>query len=412
MDKELIAKVFIEETENLKENSQYGIYLSNDEFKKFFVEPFTDVLKVAKIALKDVGTGVLYNLRILFTFSTSKKQALLKRYEKKREEFKKEYEPIMKRVDEGLSDAKYLMFMANPAGYIAAKAVGQGVEVGKFINDTFKEQRKSMDPDDPDTDRAPAGPIVGALRDLKNIFFGESKKISNLDMLLEVEGENLDIDEEAKKGLEESGISVSDIDKKFEEWIQMKESSIKDVEDEGIPNRIKALVEMMNSKNVEELEKAIQEAKKYELDLGNYMNDFNTELEKGMSEISEAFKQEENKSKKSEEKVTEAKEDKKDSKLISSLKKLPKIKKLGDKATKEDYEEAIKESLFNTLKSNLQDDGDRIISEIQEDMREVADIIVAPFEDDASIKDFADSSPKAKDIAEKILKFKKEITGG
>ena len=66
MDKELIAKVFIKETENLKENSQYGIYLSNDEFKKFFVEPFTDVLKVAKIALKDVGTGVLYNLRILF----------------------------------------------------------------------------------------------------------------------------------------------------------------------------------------------------------------------------------------------------------------------------------------------------------------------------------------------------------
>ena len=85
MDKELIAKVFIKETENLKENSQYGIYLSNDEFKKFFVEPFTDVLKVAKIALKDVGTGVLYNLRILFTFSTSKKQALLAKYEKKRE---------------------------------------------------------------------------------------------------------------------------------------------------------------------------------------------------------------------------------------------------------------------------------------------------------------------------------------
>ena len=62
--KEKYIKVFVEES--LNESSQYGIYLSNDEFMQYFVSPFTDVLKAAKLALKDVGSGVLYNMRILY----------------------------------------------------------------------------------------------------------------------------------------------------------------------------------------------------------------------------------------------------------------------------------------------------------------------------------------------------------
>jgi len=410
MIKEKYAKVFVEEsTTNLIKENQYGVYLSNDEFKKFFVDPFTDVLKVAKIALKDVGTGVLYNMRILFTFSTNKKQALLKAYEQKRDQFKKEYEPIMSRIDERMDDAKYIAFMASPASFLAFQAAKQGIDAAKFVNDTFKEQRaamKGMGPDGKPT-RPEAGPIVGALRDLKNLFFGESYVIGQL---LEVEGESPDIEAEITTALEEIGVDPAEIQQNFAEWVKLKEDAMKEIEDEGVPARIEALVAMMNAKEYEELEKSVASAKSAGIDLGNYLKEFETELKKGEEEISIAFEEDAKKAEGEETPEADSKK-KKDTPLIASLKKMPKIKKLGDKATKEDFTDATKESLFNTLKDNLQEDGEKIITEIQTEMREVAGIILAPYKDVSELAELKEIGGEAAAIAQKIESAVKAITG-
>ena len=96
MIKEKYAKIFIEESvkgrrDILKEDAQFGIYLSSDQAFEYFVQPLKDIFDVAKIALKDVGSGVLYNLRMTFTFSTTKKARLLIAYQQSRENYKKEY---------------------------------------------------------------------------------------------------------------------------------------------------------------------------------------------------------------------------------------------------------------------------------------------------------------------------------
>ena len=74
MNKKDYAKIFItESTETLNEVSRS----SSSETYEAFIKPFVDVLSVAKMALKDIGVGVLYNLRMLFTFNATKKKRLL-----------------------------------------------------------------------------------------------------------------------------------------------------------------------------------------------------------------------------------------------------------------------------------------------------------------------------------------------
>ena len=90
---------------------------------------------------------------------------------------------------------------------------------------------------------------------------------------------------------------------------------------------------------------------------------------------------------------------------------MPKIKKLGDKATRRDYEEALEESIFNMLKSNLQEDGGKILSEIQSDMQEVADILLMPFGSSEELGKLSQSSDQAAKIVDELTKFTNEITG-
>ena len=62
MIKEKYAKVFVEES-LVKED--YGFVAGSSDLKRTFVDPFANVLKAVKLTLKDVGVGVLYNMRIM-----------------------------------------------------------------------------------------------------------------------------------------------------------------------------------------------------------------------------------------------------------------------------------------------------------------------------------------------------------
>ena len=407
MIKEKYAKLFARE---VILDESYGMVVSPNELHAMFVEPFADILKAVKLTLKDVGVGVLYNMRILFTFSTTKKARLLEAYKQRREEFEKEHEAFRKKL-EIPGEAKLLAFMANPALYMGAAAIGKGVDVASFVNDTFKEQRKAMkDAEEPDSGGPTGptadarGPIRGALADLKNLFFGESYKPSILNQLLEVGGENPDVAADVEAEIEKQGIDI-DLEKiksGFSDFVKMKEETIKEIEDEGIPARLKALSAMMSAKNYEELEAAITAANSAEIDMGNYLKDFNDEMTRGKEEIAAAFSKdkEENGSDKGAE-----------SKLMQQMRKLPKIKKLGDKATEEDFEEAMEEYLFNTLKSNLQVDGGKIISDIQGDMQEIVEILLKPWTSVDEMSEIKDASPEAEEMVKKIEGMVRIIQG-
>jgi hypothetical protein len=407
MIKEKFTKIFIRES-IIKESSQYGIYLSNDEFMEYFVSPFTDVLKAAKLTLKDVGTGVLYNMRILFTFSTTKKQRLLNAYQQKQEQFAKEHSDFVKKVSDGMgTDAKIVAFMANPTAYLGVQALKKGVGAAKFVNDVFKEQRLAVK-DQEEGGIGPGGkvtgdargPIRGALADLKNLFFGESLGRDHLDVLLEVGGESIDIGKEIESEIKRQGLDfdLSKIEKGFQEFVSIKENAIKEIVDEGIPERMKALSDLMSAKEYNQLEAAVASAKSAGVDLGNYLADFKSEMSRGNEEIKEKFADE------------DSGEAAKESKLMQQMKKLPGIKKLGEKVTAKDYEREMEDYLFNTLKSNLQEDGGKIFRETQKDMAEVSSILLAPYESiEEMTKELSDSSSEAERIVSKISDIIKVI---
>ena len=406
--KEKYIKVFVEES--LNESSQYGIYLSNDEFMKYFVSPFTDVLKAAKLALKDVGSGVLYNMRILFTFSTTKKKRLLEAYKQKREQFDKEHADFVKNVTEDIkTEIAVISFMANPTLFLGAAAVKKGIDAGKFVNDVFKEQRDAMkDAEDPGSGgptgptAQPRGPIRGALADLKNLFFGESYKKDFVNILMEAGGENPDISAEIEEEIKKQGVdfNASEIQQGFKEFVSMKEDAIKEITDEGIPDRLESLAAMMSAENYQKLEAAVNKAKSAGVDLGNYLSDFDNELQRGKEEIAVAFKDGKEEEKKGE----------KESELLKKMRKLPKLKKLGDKATEKDYVTEMENYLFNTLKSNLQEDAIKIMREIQKDTSEVIDIVLSPYESIEQMRnELSGLSSESDSIVEKVSKLVKTL---
>ncbi len=407
MIKEKYAKVFIEESfktqEILKEDAQFGMYLSPDQGFEYFVQPFKDILDVAKIALKDIGSGVLYNLRMTFTFSTTKKARLLEAYKQSRENYKKEYGPIMDRVNKGLGEAKLLAFLAAPHVFLAAEAVKQGVGAAKFVGDVFVEQSKALDGEGPNEPTKPDdGPLLGALSDLKRIFFGEAYIVGTI---MEAGGENPDVEAEIAQTMEEMGVDTEAIQSAFSQWIKDKEQILIGIEEEGVPNRINALVKMMQSQNYPELEKSVSDAKSHGVDLGNFIKQFKTEFEKSREELTNAIAQEK------ESAESEDPSNVKASPILTKLRKMPQIKKLGEKATDEDYINALEESLFVTLKSNLQVDGDRILNDIKSDISEMLEVVIGPFKTLEELKELRDMGPEGAAIASKMENTYKLITG-
>jgi hypothetical protein len=70
----------------------------------------------------------------------------------------------------------------------------------------------------------------------------------------------------------------------------------------------------------------------------------------------------------------------------------------------------MEDYLFNTLKSNLQEDGGKIFRETQKDMAEVSSILLAPYESiEEMTKELSDSSSEAERIVSKISDIIKVI---
>ena len=391
MDKELIAKVFIEEsTQRLDE---YNIpVISNSEAYSAFIEPFVDVFRVAKMAFKDIGVGLLYNLRILFTFDATKRKRLVESYEQKMDLYSREWESTMSSLGYG-TDEQLIMFLANPVGVIGSAAVSAGVGIGEFVNDIFREQELAardggVGPDGKPTG-TPPGPLSGIANDLKRLFFGESYLRKSL---LEQKESNDEVD----AAMREAGVEPESITSMFNDFVKMKEEQISEIENDGIPERMESLYLLMQSNNIEDLRKTINLAKSRDIDLGNFLGDFEKEMESKKKEINAKF-------------AAESKNPN-DSEILKSLMKQPKIRSLGDKATEQDYIDALEESLFHKLKKNLQEDGMKIFQEIQSENQELANLLLSPFDSVASLEKLASNAPNAGPIVEKIKNIVNKIT--
>lgn len=396
MMKKDYAKIFItESTETLNEMSRS----SSSETYEAFIKPFVDVLSVAKMALKDIGVGVLYNLRMLFTFNATKKKRLLEGYRQKMDVYEKEWDSTMEKIG-GTKEADLILWMAAPIPMLAVTAVSKGVKSAEFVNDVFREQRLAMQDGGQGADGKPTGlppgPLSGLKNDLKRLFFGESYYVGKI---LEQQGETPDIEAEIAMAMENIDIDPEDIKTGFRDWVNAKEDAIKVIESDGILDRRQALLSMMAASNFESLRESVEFAKSLEIDLGNYIKDFESELSLKREEILVSFRDQ----------VSDADETE-EPEIIQSLREIPRIKKLGDKATKEDFIDALQDALFNNLKKALQEDANRILEEIEEDIDELAEFLLTPFESTESLGELKNLNKDGYEIAGKIENIVNKIT--
>ena len=92
--------------------------MSGEGFISAMVDPFKDVLNVAKVATKDLLSIAKFNFDMITTLSPSKQAEARKKWEARNKSLEKEWETAMAPIDAAWEegDAQLIAFMLNPAG--------------------------------------------------------------------------------------------------------------------------------------------------------------------------------------------------------------------------------------------------------------------------------------------------------
>jgi hypothetical protein len=181
----------------LKEQDEWDGWFSAETFGKF-ISPFTDVLNVAKVAIKDVLVSTINVAKQVTTFDLKKKREIEDKYRQAKKEIESEYAEAMKPIDDALAgnDVKMLAFAMNPGLFMATSLAKGAAAAGKPILNYASEKLDLAEfrPDD-DTnkdrdDRKNAadgggggkGPLLGLMGDLNKIFFSPLETAKDLIM--------------------------------------------------------------------------------------------------------------------------------------------------------------------------------------------------------------------------------------
>lgn len=280
----------------LKEQNEWDGWMSDATASKF-IAPFTNVLKVAKVAIEDILVSTLNVARQVFTFDLEKKKEIEDKYRTAKLEIEKDYAEAMKPIDDALasSDAKILGFALNP-GLFTATALAKGAAaagkpvidyaVGKLDLPEFRAD----DDTNKDRDKKTAderGPLLGLMNDLNKIFFSPIDTASDIllasdDPLSEQQSPSAEPDEQALEisnmVLKDMGIldSVQAVGKKR---VDEKIQEVKVLEKEFM-DVMASLSEFKNSESIAQAKAAAEALKKSGLDLAPQISD----LEKAISE--------------------------------------------------------------------------------------------------------------------------------
>ena len=114
---------------------------SGEGFIKAMVSPFTDVLKVAKVATKDLLSIAKFNFDMITTLSPSKQAEARKKWEARNKGMESEWAEAMAPIDAAWEegDAQLIAFMFNPAGFLGAKALDAGFDTAVGTRDMLDD---------------------------------------------------------------------------------------------------------------------------------------------------------------------------------------------------------------------------------------------------------------------------------
>jgi hypothetical protein len=242
---------------------------SSGDLEKVFLDPFQNVFDAIKLSFKDLLTTAKFNWDILVTFDPKKLSEMRSNYRKRREQLDAEHKGLRDKIGEAVGgDFNMAMFMLNPAAYLGALPLAKTWKNREDITDFFKEagfggpsgEEKSKGLKDP------TGVIGTAFGMLKKLFFLGPSEFAVLRGPLLTEQAGFSVEEELAGTLEDLGI-MDDVEKFGRDTAEALEDSLVEL-DQTFGPAFRAINEIGESQSLEELEKALTNARQEGLDLG------------------------------------------------------------------------------------------------------------------------------------------------
>tara|TARA_Y100000593_G_C4300118_1_gene332883 strand:- start:318 stop:1532 length:1215 start_codon:yes stop_codon:yes gene_type:complete len=175
----LVRKIIVETKEkNPSQINEAHTYMDSGEFYKIFLEPWKDPLEVAKLQTQVVLANVWTTFRVLTSFNGQKIARIKARHKDRVKALNDKTAQILDKQEFG--DASALMFIANPAAYLAAGFVAdprksEGIknffkEIGMGDFETGPEGEKETYATRQKRKEDERGPVRKALNALEQIF--------------------------------------------------------------------------------------------------------------------------------------------------------------------------------------------------------------------------------------------------
>ena len=172
----------LEENKNPKNilKEQYAVNVGWDELYAGLIEPWINVLKIAKVEAQKTLANVLFLFKVAITFNAQKLQNLTDRHKDRQKMLDNKTQELLNKYPT-TADGTAIAFMLNPGAYIAGKAISAGSTGASEVADFFRESGfgdwSPGELESPDgnaekraRERDQSNPIFKALRALDSLF--------------------------------------------------------------------------------------------------------------------------------------------------------------------------------------------------------------------------------------------------
>ena len=195
---------------------QYMVNVSWDELYAGLIEPWINVLKIAKVEAQKTLANVLYFLKVAITFNTQKLQNLRDRHRDRMKMLDGKTQELLNKYP-ATAESTAIAFMLNPGAFIAGKAISAGSTGATEVADFFREAGfgdwAPGELESPDgnaekraRERDQSNPIMKALRALDSLFMAGYEAPGSI-LAEQMEDENEEGEEEIDRDY--SGVEIT-----------------------------------------------------------------------------------------------------------------------------------------------------------------------------------------------------------
>jgi len=265
-----VRKILVAESNTHLMNERSG---ETEALYNIFIEPFADVLRVGKMAFKDILTNAKFTFDMLVTFDPWKINDIKNNYKKRKESIKDEWAEVMKPTYDalGAESVHAAALLLNPAVYLTAIAGLGAAKTTKGVIDFLRET--GFGPPSAAEKKEtglvqPTGAVSKVFGGLKRLFFSDSKDESyytGKQIILE-QDEPVDLDSAVGIAMDELGITSATA-AASEELMQDTKDSLEEIY-ELVEASAAAIGNIREAQSVDELVIALSAAKTAGLDIG------------------------------------------------------------------------------------------------------------------------------------------------